>query len=113
MAVVPPNAAQYSKAKVGLRVLGRTVVRDELRLYEMGYDDDTTHADDVPSSDKLLAVNGRPVALLDGPHRVAALKRLVSKTGAGKEELHWPCNFYDCGMPFVTGAGRLQREQHD
>ncbi|PWI65079.1 hypothetical protein PCL_07378 [Purpureocillium lilacinum] len=64
-------------------------------LHEMGYDDDTTHADDVPSFDKWLRVNGRPAELLDGQHRVAALKRLVSGSDTGKEELYWPCNIYD------------------
>ncbi|GJN86979.1 hypothetical protein PLIIFM63780_010561 [Purpureocillium lilacinum] len=64
-------------------------------LHGMGYDSDTPDADDVPSFDGWLSVNRRPVELLDGQHRVAALKRLVYRTGAGEEELHWPCNFYD------------------
>ncbi|KAJ6437567.1 ATP-dependent DNA helicase MER3 [Purpureocillium lavendulum] len=67
-------------------------------LHEMGYDD-TTDADDVPSFDQWLLVNSRQVELLDGEHRVAALKRLVSGTDAGKQELYWPCNIYDRGMP--------------
>ncbi|PWI64626.1 hypothetical protein PCL_09483 [Purpureocillium lilacinum] len=63
-------------------------------LHEMGYGGDTPDADDVPSFGKWLP-NRRPAELLDGQHRVTALKRLVSNTGAGKQELCWPCNFYD------------------
>ena len=56
-------------------------------LHGMGYDGGTPDADDLLSFDKWLLVNDRPVELLDGQHRVAALKRLVSKTGADKQEL--------------------------
>ncbi|GJN87053.1 hypothetical protein PLIIFM63780_010635 [Purpureocillium lilacinum] len=82
-------------------------------LHGMGYDSDTPDADDVPSFDTWLSVNRGPVELLDGQHRVAALKRLVYRTGAGKEELHWPCNFYDRGMPYATSADRLPRAHRD
>ena len=44
----------------------------------MGYDRDTTETDDLPAFDNWL-VNRRPVEVLGGQHRVAALKRLVSK----------------------------------
>ena len=82
-------------------------------LHGMGYDGGTPDADDLLSFDKWLLVNDRPVELLDGQHRVAALKRLVSKTGADTQELHWHCNFYDRGMPHATAADRLQREHRD
>ena len=81
-------------------------------LHEMGYDGDTLDADDVPSFDKWLLVNGRPVELLDGQHRVAALKRLVSGSVAGRQELYWPCNIYDRGMP-QAAAHWLWRERRD
>lgn len=98
------------RASYPLAVLS-TYSEVQCMLLAMGYD--TTDTDDMPSFDEWLPVNGHPVELLDGQHRVAALKRLVSKTGAGKEELHWPCHFYDRGMPYATGAGRLGREHHD
>ncbi|KAJ6439243.1 integral membrane protein [Purpureocillium lavendulum] len=33
--------------------------------------------------------------LMDGQHRVEALKLYVSESGADKKELWWPCDFYD------------------
>ncbi|PWI64376.1 hypothetical protein PCL_10514 [Purpureocillium lilacinum] len=80
------------RASYPLAVLS-TCSEVQCMLLEMGYD--TTDTDDMPSFDKWLPVNGRPVELLDGQHRVAALERLVSNTGVGKQELYWPCNFYD------------------
>ncbi|PWI64051.1 hypothetical protein PCL_00034 [Purpureocillium lilacinum] len=91
------------RARYPLAVLS---TRSEVQcmLHEMGYDGDTPDADDVPSFDKWLLVNGRPVELLDGQHRVAPLKRIVSGSGSGKQELYWPCNIYDRGMPHATAA---------
>ncbi|KAK4076535.1 hypothetical protein Purlil1_12626 [Purpureocillium lilacinum] len=79
-------------------------------LHEMGYDRDTAETEDLPAFDNWL-VNRRPVELLDGQHRVAALKRLVSKTGADKRELHWPCHFYDRDAlpPELNRALRMNR----
>ncbi|GJN78664.1 hypothetical protein PLIIFM63780_002173 [Purpureocillium lilacinum] len=70
----------------------------------------STQTEDLPAFDNWL-VNRRPVELLDGQHRVAALKRLVSKTGADEQELHWPCHFYDRDAlpPELNRALRMNR----
>ncbi|KAJ6436772.1 Maltose permease MAL31 [Purpureocillium lavendulum] len=70
----------------------RSEVECMLRLMELH--DEVTDADDIPAFDDWLSVN-RPVELMDGQHRVAALERYVSETGADKKELWWPCDFYD------------------
>ncbi|KJZ70998.1 hypothetical protein HIM_09609 [Hirsutella minnesotensis 3608] len=74
------------RASYPLAVLGtRSAV--ECMLRQMGYGGDMTDVDNMPAFDDWLLVNGRPVELLDGQHRIEALKRYVSETGAGEEEL--------------------------
>ncbi|PWI64383.1 hypothetical protein PCL_10521 [Purpureocillium lilacinum] len=66
----------------------------ECMLRDMGLHDEATDADDMPAFDDWLSVN-RQVELMDGQHRIKALERYVSETGADKKELWWPCDFYD------------------
>ncbi|GJN76064.1 hypothetical protein PLICBS_010175 [Purpureocillium lilacinum] len=74
----------------------RSEVECMLRVMELH--DEVTDADDIPVFDDWPSVN-RPVELMDGQHRVEALKRYVSETGADKKELWWPCDFYDRDVP--------------
>lgn len=76
----------------------------ECMLRVMGLHDEATDADDIPAFDDWLSVNRRQVELMDGQHRVEALKQYVSETRADKKELWWPCDFYDRGMRLPTAA---------
>ena len=64
----------------------------ECMLRVMGLHGEATDADDMPAFGDWLSVN-RQVELMDGQHRVAALERYVSETGADKKELWWHCDF--------------------
>lgn len=76
-------------------------------LHRLGYrdDDDVAGMDDVPAFDDWMREIRHRVELVDGQHRIEALKEYVSKTGAGKEELYWHCNLYDRGMSARRDGG--------